>query len=131
MLVRIRPELGAQLMREWGIPEWPEDVPDAEYWHFEGRGVFCIHPNEEGGIDGHMAMCPGFRHHSRRMCREFIEKWGHLPIRVPIEISRRHVKNVVLKMGGFVESEPQEVPLIDGTTATVFFLRRLPYGQRN
>jgi len=129
MLQQIPPATGRQLMHEWGLP-FP-DVPDAEYWLFNNCGVFAVHLNTEGGIDGHMAMCPGFRFLSRKMCREFIEKWGHLPIRVPIEISRRHVKNVVLKMGGFVESEPQEGEHIDGTTATVFFLRRAPYGRRD
>lgn len=129
MLQLIPPAMGVSLMREWGIPEWPDEVQGAEYWLFDHCGVFAVHPNEEGGIDGHMSMRPGDRFKSRKMCREFIEKWGHLPIRVPIEISRRHVKNVVLKMGGFVESEPQEVELIDGTTATIFFLRRGQHGQ--
>lgn len=133
MLEKISPHEGVLLLREWGIHEWPDEVPGAEYWLFsfsagDGCGVFAVHNNDEGGIDGHMAMRRDARWLSRQMCREFIDKWGHLPIRVPIDISRKHVKNVVLKMGGFIESEPQEVVLIDGTISTVFFLRRGKHG---
>ena len=130
MLIQISTQEGGRLMREWGVTEWPDDVPpSSQFWLFNDCGVFCVHNNEEGGIDGHMAMRKDARRYSRQMCREFMEKWGHFPIRVPIAEHRKHVKNVVLKMGGFVESPVDRVLMHDGTYENYFFLRRLPHGR--
>lgn len=129
MMEELIEETGIRLLRAWGLPEWPDGAP-ARYFLWDRCCVFAITENEEGGIDGHMAMYPDARRKSRAACLAFLDHWGHLPIRVPVLGTHRHARNVVKKVG-FVESPPVNVELITGEHAEIIFLRRPAYGWRS
>lgn len=122
-------EQGITLLHAWGLPEWPE-VAEARYFLWDNCCVFAIMANDEGGIDGHMAMLPEKRRYSRDACKAFIDHWGHYPIRVPVLASHRHAKNVVKKVG-FTEYPPEQVELVTGETVEIIFLRRQAHGRRD
>ncbi|ATI16426.1 hypothetical protein [Klebsiella phage vB_KpnS_IME279] len=120
-------DYGAALMRAWGVPEWPEnDV--CTYWLWGECGIFAINANEEGGLDGHMAMRPGFRKYVREALADFMAKFGSVPIRAPILPGHEGVRNC-LRRFGFVESDPQQVELITGQKVQMIFMRRPPNGR--
>lgn len=126
-MIELVPDFGISLLHAWGLPEWPREAV-ARYFLWDKCCVFALMDNEEGGLDGHMAMDPPSRRRSREACQAFLYHWGHYAIRVPVLMSHRHARNVVRKVG-FVESPPQQVQLVDGSMAEVIFLRRGPNGR--
>lgn len=128
-MIELIPDSGVDLLHAWGLPEWPRHV-EAKYFLWEKCCVFAIMANDEGGIDGHMAMDPPRRRRSREACLAFLAHWGHYAIRVPVLMDHRHARNVVRKVG-FVESPPQLVQLADGREAEIIFMRRGPNGRSN
>lgn len=126
-MIELVPDFGINLLHAWGLPEWPREAV-ARYFLWDKCCVFALMDNDEGGLDGHMAMDPPSRRRSREACQAFLYHWGHHAIRVPVLMSHRHARNVVRKVG-FVESPPQQVQLVDGSMAEVIFLRRGPNGR--
>lgn len=126
----LHPETGIRLLHRWGLPEWDDHGIPVKYFLWDRCCVFAIMENEEGGIDGHMAMDPPKRRRSREACRAFLDHWGHLPIRVPVLGTHSNARNVVRKVG-FREYPPERVRLASGEVAEVIFLRRPAYGWRD
>lgn len=126
-MIELIPDSGVALLHAWGLPEWPREAV-AKYFLWERCCVFAIMANDEGGIDGHMAMAPPSRRRSREACLAFLDHWGEYQIRVPVLASHRHARNVVKKVG-FVEYPPEQVELVGGEMAEIIFLRRGPNGR--
>lgn len=126
-LRKVPEDYGATLFRAWGVPEWPENIV-CTYWLWEESGIFAINANEEGGLDGHMAMRPGHRHKVREALASFMHEFGGVPIRAPILPGHERVQNA-LRRFGFVAYAPQQVELITGEKVSMIFMRRPPDGR--
>ncbi|WPJ70617.1 hypothetical protein [Escherichia phage vB-Eco-KMB41] len=70
-MIELVPDSGVDLLHAWGLPEWPRHV-EAKYFLWEKCCVFAIMANDEGGIDGHMAL--RVRHHGKRRRRD---RWSY------------------------------------------------------